>query len=139
MGCSYRVLGEGVAFAPRFVMVVDQCVRTRQQPVERGAVFGLVEIEHDRLLVGVEIGEQRALAALERPHGARGGTAGPFDLDDFGAKVGQQLRGIFAAHALCDFDDGQAGKGTRCLRHSDCPSSMVKVAPVTCLEASESR
>ena len=48
-------------------------------------------------------------------------------LYDLGAEVGKQPPGPFAADTLRRFDDRDARERT----HSDIPSSIVRVAPVT--------
>ncbi len=99
---------QGMRGAPHLVVVVDQAVGTREQPVERRPVAGVREVEHNGFLVGVEIGEQRAFALPERPHAPCARAARRFDLDHLGPEIGEQLGRVFTGGAPGDLDDGQA-------------------------------
>src|ERR1700730_15604006 len=94
-----------------------------QQTIERGARRLLLEVERQRALVAVEMGELAGeLAALgASADGAQQITGRRFDLDDLGAVVGEeQCRGRTDDDCR-EVDDADAGKRTAGHGRRRCP------------------
>ena len=94
--------------------VVNEDVGLRDELFEQIETLGPCDIERDAELVGIEVEEQTALFGMRLAAGKRTAharmvaNAGPFDLDDFGAHIGHQLRRIRRRRHLTDFDDFEA-------------------------------
>ena len=93
---------------------IEQDVRAVQQAQQLIAGRGLVQVQHDGLLVAVVVPEeQRPLQArlvVQEGADAAGGVAlGRLDLDHFRAEAGQQQAGIFRA-LVGDLDHPQTGQ-----------------------------
>src|SRR5215470_3442338 len=99
---SHLLEGAGTEILDEDVGAPDQL----QQPLDVG---GLLEIEGDAALVGVDGEEARRNALPEgRAPAARVVTLGPLDLDDVGAHVAEDLRGDGPGQILRDLDDADA-------------------------------
>ena len=96
--------------------VLDDDVRAVHQPREDIAALLLLEVEHERPLVRVQIEERPAplgmlLLVLERPQPASGIAAGPFDLDHVRAVVGEELGGVGAGDVVGQVENRQVVEG----------------------------
>jgi hypothetical protein len=92
---------QGVVAEPHLVEraraeVLDQHVRAGDERVEQPTPFGVLEVQRDAFLVAVDAQEVRALACDERraPRAGVVAAAGPLDLDDAGAHVGELHRAV---------------------------------------------
>ncbi len=89
---------------------MNQDVGIRHQLLQNLEALGLRDVERDAAFVGVEIEEQSAFLGMrdiagKRPARARAiAGAGPFDLDDLGAHVRQQLAAIRRRYHLAHFN-----------------------------------
>ena len=95
-------------------VVLDQHVRLAQQVgQDRLALIG-VEIEGDRLLVAIELGEVPAEAVPDRALAAhRIAAPGRLDLDHLGAEVGEQLGAERARDDAGEVDHANPGERHR--------------------------
>jgi hypothetical protein len=90
-------------------IVVDEHVGAGAKPQQRRPRRRLFQIEHHAALVAVELQKQRAHAGvLLRAAGAHQIAARRLDLDDVGAVIGENLRGIRAKHHRGEVDDAQS-------------------------------
>ena len=83
------------------------------EAIDDAPAFGLLEVERDALLVAIRAEEVGALAADERrsPRACLIAVAGPLDLDDAGAHVGQHHRAVGAGQYSRQIEDGEAAQG----------------------------
>ena len=91
--------------------IVDDDVGVAHEIVDDRLAVGLAQIERDRALVAVEAAEHRIVepVGIVGDRGAREiAGAGPLDLDDVGAVVGEHLRRARAQHHLGEIDDADA-------------------------------
>jgi len=92
--------------------VLDQYVRARDEPIERGSALGLLEVERHALLVAVDAHEIRALARLKGRTPAAGvvALARLFDLDHPRAEVGEEHRAVRPGEHAGQVEDGDTLK-----------------------------
>ena len=91
---------------------IEQQIGARQKRANLVHIGGPIEIGNNAALVGVQPRKISALAASvagvhQRFELARGIAARGFDLDDFGAEIGEQLAAIAERVAGSDFHDAQ--------------------------------
>ena len=106
-------------------VILDQHVRGRNQPFEHVARRLLLEIEDDAALIAVHHHEGRRLAGDVGGQHAAGvvAAAGPFDLDDVRAHVGEHAPARRTGHDVRKIEDAHADQRTLFRAHR--PSSSA--------------
>ncbi len=109
----HRVVADAEAVHDAGLRVLDERVRPFDEPQQRVAAVGGLEVEHDAALVAVDAGEVAAVRPLavlprERPAVARHVPGRRLDLDHVRAEVGQQHRAERPGQRLRGVDDPQA-------------------------------
>ncbi len=92
---AQRFVAEAEVIEQAGAEVLDQHVRFGSEPPSAGEVTGIGEIECDAALVavdGVEVGRLTAAVIWRSPGAGVIPHARTLDLDDLGAKVGEQHR-----------------------------------------------
>ncbi len=108
-------------------VVLDDDVDDRDQLPDGGDRLGLLEIEHDRALPGIELAEHRAGAvALHRP-AAHQVALGRFDLDDLGAHVGHQAAAMRAGNGGREVEHANAVQRPRAGFRHFCTRSFIEL------------
>ena len=95
------------------VEILDKDIRFDQELLEEGSSGGGLQVERNALLASVQVGEQQAafgvrLVFRERRQTAGGITAGPLDLDDVRAEVGEELGAVRARDVVGKVEDARA-------------------------------
>ena len=119
-GQTFRVGAVGLA-------VMDDHVGNCGQLPEDSPPLGVVQVEGNALLAGVQVQEQPAALRMGNVAGKgafpprRVAGQGRFRLDYDGAQGGQQFAAVGAGHHIRDFQDADAGQGLlgrcRVMRH----------------------
>ena len=90
--------------------ILDQHVGVRDQPANGFDPLRRFQIEHQAVLADIELAEGGAAIIAHRRAGPHRLAFGGFDLDDFGAHIGEHARAVRAGDRGRKIDNAQAGK-----------------------------
>ena len=93
--------------------VLDQHVGLADEAMHQGDRLGMLQVEREAALAGVELAEIGALAVAQRRAQAHVVALGRFDLQHVGAHVGEQARAVRAGQHDREVEDAEAGERVR--------------------------
>ncbi len=100
---AHGFLTEADAVGPARGVVLEEDVAPLDQPLDRRAVLGVLDVEGDAPLPAVHPDEAAGETGGDRvPRPRDVAAAGPLDLDDVGAEVGEEARGERAGEAVLE-------------------------------------